>query len=79
MPASRTLLTPARYTIIIDGPFEPRLATWFADLCPEPLPGGQVKLSGLLPDQPALHGVLERIRDYNLVLISVTRETDQAG
>lgn len=32
---------------------------------------GQVLLSGLLPDQAALHGVLAKIRDLNLTLISV--------
>ena len=29
-------------------------------------------LSGSLPDQAALHGLLERIRDLNIILISVT-------
>jgi len=29
-------------------------------------------LSGLLPNQATLHGLLERIRDLNLTLISVT-------
>jgi hypothetical protein len=68
------LSTPARYRIVIQGPREPRLQAWFADLEQEMLPDGRVQLSGILPDQPAPHGVLERIRDLNLVLVSVERE-----
>lgn len=30
-------------------------------------------LYGLIPDQPALHGVLNKIRDLNLVLLSVKK------
>lgn len=36
------------------------------------LEGDGTLLSGIIPDQAALHGLLERIRDLNLTLISVT-------
>ena len=64
---------PARYEVIIEGPLDPRWAAWFDDLALDVLPNGQVCLNGDLPDQPALHGVLERIRDLNLVIVSVRR------
>ena len=34
---------------------------------------GETILSGPIPDQAALHGVLERVRDLNVELISVNR------
>jgi hypothetical protein len=35
------------------------------------LEGNQTMLTGTLPDQTALHGLLERVRDLNLTLISI--------
>jgi hypothetical protein len=34
-------------------------------------PSGETLISALIPDQSALHGLLARIRDLNLTLISV--------
>ena len=36
-------------------------------------PDGETTLSGAVADQAALHGLLARIRDLNLTLISVIR------
>ena len=60
------------YEIKIKGHLDPRWSDWFAGLELTHLEGNTTLLSGLLPDQAALHGLLERIRDLNLTLISVT-------
>ena len=36
-------------------------------------------LSGCVPDQAALHGLLERIRDLNLKLISMTSHSQPSN
>lgn len=45
----------------------------FSGLALVHLENGVTQLTCCLTDQSALHGILERIRDMNLTLISVTR------
>jgi hypothetical protein len=63
---------PEYYEIKIKGHLDQHWSDWFAGLTLTHLEGEITMLSGVLPDQPALHGLLERIRDLNLILISVT-------
>ena len=62
---------PEYYEIKIKGHLDPHWSEWFAGLKLTHLVGNETLLSGPLPDQAALHGLLERIRDLNLTLISV--------
>ena len=66
---------PEYYEIRIRGHLDPYWSDWFAALKLTHLEGNITLLSGPLPDQAALHGLLERIRDLNLTLISVTCST----
>jgi hypothetical protein len=63
---------PEYYEIKIKGRLDPHWADWFTGLKLTHLERDETLLSGTLPDQAALHGLLERIRDLNLKLISVT-------
>lgn len=63
---------PEYYEIKIKGHLNQRWSEGFAGLKLTHLEGDETLLFGHLPDQGALHGVLERIRDLNIALISVT-------
>jgi hypothetical protein len=64
--------SPARYEIRVEGVLDHRWAAWFGGLHVE-TDGTQTIISGLLTDQPALHGLLAKIRDLGLCLIAVRR------
>jgi hypothetical protein len=63
---------PEYYEIKLRGHLDQRWSEWFADLKFTYLDEDVTLLSGSLSDQAALHGLLERIRDLNLTLLSVS-------
>ena len=64
--------TPEMYEIRVAGHLSSNWAIRFEGLSMQHQPEGETVLTGLL-DQAALHGVLARIRDLGLELISVNR------
>ncbi len=62
---------PRLYEICIQGYLADRWSSWFDELTICHAPDGNTVLSGVLADQAALHGVLSKIRDLNLVLVSL--------
>ena len=63
---------PESYEIRIEGHLSASWTARFEGMSSRHEPEGETTLSGRL-DQAALHGVLMRIRDLGLKLISVTR------
>lgn len=64
---------PCIYEICVEGHLPDRWSDLFDELVIRNAPNGETTLTGLLTDQSALFGVLERIHALNLVLISVNR------
>jgi len=70
---------PAPYEIRVADVLDARWAGWFDGLQISGQ-GDETVICGLLADQPALHGLLSKVRDLGLCLISVRRlDTGQAG
>lgn len=65
--------SPYVYEIRVEGHLAVRWSEWFEGLAICKQPNGETTLTGLVVDQAALFGVLIRIHDLNLVLISITR------
>jgi hypothetical protein len=65
---------PARYEIRVAEHFDERLTEWFGDLEIVHVAGSdETVLCGEMIDQPALFGMLGKVRDLGLTLISVQR------
>lgn len=62
------------YEIRIKDRLDPLWSESFAGLKITYPNANETLLTGVLPDQSALHGLFKAIRDLNLVLISVYRE-----
>ncbi len=70
---------PAHYEIRVEGVLGERWTGWFECLQVSS-EAGETIISGPVADQPALHGVLVKIRDLGMCLISVRRlDSGEAG
>jgi len=68
----KTSMPQEFYQITVKGHLNPNWADWFDGLTITPLPNGTTVISGPVVDQAALHGVLRRVRDLGVPLLSVT-------
>jgi hypothetical protein len=63
---------PVRYEIRVADLLDSRWAAWFDGVALS-RQGDETVICGLLADQSALHGLLTKVRDLGLCLISVRR------
>jgi hypothetical protein len=66
------------YQIAVQGHLESHWSLWFNGMEIRNMPDGDAILSGYVIDQSALHGLLTKIRDLGLILVSV-RCLDEDG
>jgi hypothetical protein len=60
-----------RYEIRVDGHLGAAWSRWFDHLTVEELDDGSTCLRGALRDQAALYGLLNKIRDLGMTLLSI--------
>ena len=73
MSNGRAVDRPGNYQIRVQGALESKWADWFDGFTITPDGKGETTLTGRVTDQAELHGLLTRIRDLGLPLISVQR------
>ena len=77
-PSSDTQPTPrqeveAFYEIRVKGHLDLSWSDWLGGLAITPQPDGETLLAGLVVDQAALHGILDRLYAMNLSILSVVQ------
>jgi len=60
------------YEIRVQGHLDARWASWFDGLTLAQDPDGTTVMRGRVADQAALHGLIQKVRDMGLPLVSVT-------
>lgn len=62
-----------QYELRLDGHLDQRWAAWFDGLTLTRRSDGTTVLRGPVVDQAALHGLLQKVRDLGLLLVSVAQ------
>jgi hypothetical protein len=61
------------YELRVQGHLDEHWAAWLGDLTLAHHQDGTSTLTGVVPDQAALYGLLAKVRDLGIPLISLTR------
>ena len=67
---------PVVYQIRIEGHLDSRGTEWFEGLTITPEDNGETLMTGPVADQAALHGLLRKVRDLGMPLLSVIRSEE---
>jgi hypothetical protein len=70
-PSTQDPYKPERYEIRIKGHLDDQWADWFGGLSIRLEENGSTLLSGPVVDQSALYGLLKKVRDLGMTLVSV--------
>jgi hypothetical protein len=73
MSNGREFDKPGVYQVRVKGTFDERWSEWFDGFTIIPQADNETLLTGSVTDQIALHGLLSKIRDLGLPLLSVMR------
>ena len=65
---------PVHYQIHVRGTLDPRWSVWFDQLAITYDAEGNTPLAGLVSDQAALYGLINRLRDLGMTLLAVARD-----
>ena len=69
---------PRLYEIRVKGHLDDRWADWFEGLTITREANGETLLAGPVADQAALHGLIKKVRDLGMSLVSISPiETDR--
>jgi hypothetical protein len=77
-PSTEDQHEPGLYEIRIKGQLDDRWAEWFEGLTITLEDNGDTLLTGPVVDQAALHGLLKKVRDLGMTLVSVNQVQSQA-
>ncbi len=65
-----------RMRLVVPGRLSAELVEWLEPLHAVELPDGHTEMTGLLPDQSAVHSICNRLRDLGLSLDSLSVEKE---
>ncbi len=69
----RPIVGPERCEVRLQGHLDNRWDAWFEGLSVTNRSDGTTVIDGVVVDQSALHGLLQKVRDVGLPLISINR------